>query len=213
MPITLNPSAYLEKNALASNGVWLILLEIYIPQLDDYIRVCANTEDIVWRGYTWQAYPFAMDEIGDTTKGELTQFAVKIANIDGSVEGYLEDAQGGVGSSIKLMIVNSIVMSNSTIPEIELDFSVKATSVDSTWATFTLGAVNPYSILVGQRMIRTGCRYGGNDGSKNGFKGSRCKYSGSETECNRTLTRCRELGNSSNFGGFPGIGIGNTFYV
>jgi hypothetical protein len=35
------------------------------------------------------------------------------------------------------------------------------------------------------------------------FKGSRCGYSGEETRCDKTLTRCQELGNQDNFGGFP----------
>ena len=34
------------------------------------------------------------------------------------------------------------------------------------------------------------------------FKGSRCKYSGSETWCDRSYARCQALGNTANFGGF-----------
>ena len=211
MPIILSPTAYIEKNSLSSTGVWIILLEIFVPQLNDYIRLCSNNEDVTFNGQNWQSFPFTMDEIGDSAKGELTQFAIKVSNINGMVQGYVEEAHGGTDSTIKLMVINSKI--NSGTPEIELDFTVKATSVDNTWVSFTLGAINPYSILIGQRMIRTGCRFSGKDGSKNGFKGSRCKYSGSQTECDKTLARCRELNNSQNFGGFPGIGIGNTFYV
>lgn len=32
-----------------------------------------------------------------------------------------------------------------------------------------------------------------------------CKYSGSETVCNKTMSRCKELSNVLNFGGFPNI--------
>ncbi|MEW5725866.1 MAG: hypothetical protein AB1896_22335 [Thermodesulfobacteriota bacterium] len=42
------------------------------------------------------------------------------------------------------------------------------------------------------------------------FKGARCKYAGSAATCSHTLTRCRELGNSANFGGFPGVGGGGV---
>lgn len=211
MPLLLSPAAYVEKNALASAGVWVILVEIYVPQLNDYIRVCSNNEDMNWGGRLWQSFPFSMDEIGDTAKGEVPQFAIRVANINGVVQSYLEEADGGVGSTVKLMVINTNIFTGT--PEIELDFSARSTSVDSKWATFTLGVVNPYSIMIAQRMIRTGCRYTGSTHSVNGFKGARCKYSGIETECNRTLTRCRQLRNSLNFGGFPGIGIGNTFYV
>jgi len=39
------------------------------------------------------------------------------------------------------------------------------------------------------------------------FKDERCGYKGAETKCDKTLTRCRELGNSLNFLGFPSIPI------
>lgn len=35
------------------------------------------------------------------------------------------------------------------------------------------------------------------------FKGHRCKYSGAETDCDKTIQRCAELGNTVNHGGFP----------
>jgi hypothetical protein len=37
------------------------------------------------------------------------------------------------------------------------------------------------------------------------FRDCRCAYSGSETFCDKTMTRCEELGNLSNFGGFPSL--------
>lgn len=211
MPIELSPLAYIEKNKLSSTGAWLIMLEIYITQLQDYIRVCSNNEDIVWNGSTWLAYPFEMDEISESSKGEITQFAIKVSNINGEVGSYIDDADGAVGADIRLMVVNSNIM--ATTPEIELNFIVKSTTVDTIWVSFTLGVTNPYSLLIGQRMIRTGCRYSGLNGTQNGFKGSRCKYSGGAESCDRTLTTCRSLGNSANFGGFPGLGLGNTFYA
>ena len=211
MPLLLSPSAYIEKNALASSGVWVILIEIYVPQLDDYVRVCSNNEDMSWNGKVWQSFPFEMDEIGDSTKGEIPQFTIRVCNIDNVVGAYVEESDGATNSTVKIYVINTNIV--STTPEVELDFIVKSSSLNSMWATFVLGVTDPYSITVGQRMIRTGCRFNGPDGTQNGFKGSRCKYSGSETTCNKTLKRCRELGNSNNFGGFPGLGIGNTFYV
>lgn len=211
MALLLSPAAYVEKNALGSTGVWVIFLEIFIPQLNDYIRVCSNTEDMFWDGKLWQSFLFSFDEIGDHAKGEIPQFVVRVCNINGTVESYIEQADGATGSVVRLLVANTNIASN--IPEVELEFRVKSSSVDNKWASFTLGVANPYAILVGQRLIRTGCRFTGPDGSKNGFKGPRCKYAGAQTSCNKTLSRCRELGNSLNFGGAPGIGIGNTFYV
>ena len=38
-----------------------------------------------------------------------------------------------------------------------------------------------------------------------GSSTGRCNYSGSETSCNRSFTRCEELNNGARFGGFPGL--------
>jgi phage-related protein len=45
------------------------------------------------------------------------------------------------------------------------------------------------------------------DGSSTG----KCGYVGSETDCNRSFTRCKELGNERRFGGF--IGVSATGYL
>ncbi len=37
------------------------------------------------------------------------------------------------------------------------------------------------------------------------FKSSQCGYAGAETWCDKTLTRCEELNNQDNFGGFPDL--------
>lgn len=37
------------------------------------------------------------------------------------------------------------------------------------------------------------------------FKDSRCLYAGSETKCNKTLSRCQALGNVIYFGGYPSV--------
>ena len=43
------------------------------------------------------------------------------------------------------------------------------------------------------------------------FKGVQCGYKGDETECNKTLSRCRALGNSVRFGGEPTIPQGGLY--
>lgn len=54
----------------------------------------------------------------------------------------------------------------------------------------------------GPRVLQhTTCRFQGVDG----FKGANCGYSGSETECDYTFRRCKELSNEARFGGFPDI--------
>ena len=37
------------------------------------------------------------------------------------------------------------------------------------------------------------------------FKDSRCQYSGTETKCDKTLSRCQALGHVERFGGYPSV--------
>ncbi len=43
------------------------------------------------------------------------------------------------------------------------------------------------------------------------FKSTQCGYSGGESECDKTLQRCRVLGNYSRYGGFPSIPFGKIY--
>jgi lambda family phage minor tail protein L len=204
MPLDLSPAAYLEKNKMASDGAWLILLQIDVKQLDDTIRLVRNTEDVVWNGFTWQAFPFELDEISENSKGEIPKVQIKVSNVRRQMEYYLEQADGGVGSTVTIRVVHSKHL-DLTSPEVELVFEVTGTKANATWATFTLGATSPYNRQIGQRVLKSFCRHN--------FKDARCKYGGAATECDHTLTRCRQLGNSVNFGGFPGVGMNGGLYV
>lgn len=204
MPLDLSPAAYLEKNRLSSDGAWLILLQIDVKQLDESLRLVRNTENITWNGLEWQAFPFEIDDISENSKGEIPQITVKVSNVRRQVEYYIEQADGGIGSLCTIKVVHSKHLDNST-PEVELQFEVTGSKATSEWATFTLGAPSPYNKQIGQRVLKSFCRHK--------FKRSRCKYAGSVETCDHTLTTCRKLNNSVNFGGFPGVGLGGGLYA
>jgi phage-related protein len=86
-------------------------------------------------------------------------------------------------------------------PEVEHVFELMNPKTDSMWATFTLGASNPFNRRFPQaRILKNHCRFI--------FKDAWCGYAGGQTTCDKTLTRCRALSNSIRFGGFPGVGSG-----
>jgi phage-related protein len=85
--------------------------------------------------------------------------------------------------------------------EVEHVYELIQPKTDSMWATFVLGASNPFRKRFPQgRILKNHCRYI--------FKDAWCGYSGGETECDKTLARCRVLLNSTRYGGFPGVGRG-----
>jgi len=214
--MTLSAGAFIEKNKLSTTQAWLVLLEITMPDTT-VVYLVANSEDVTWpvtSGDTYTAFPFELDEIGDTSKGEVPSVGLKVANASRVLEPYLEDQDGLVDSEVVIRIVNSMHVTttalgagaNNPTAEIELTYNIIATVADSMWVTFTLGSVNPWNKRFPRnKMWRNTCRF-------KEFKGALCKYAGAETSCDRTLETCRDtMANSINFGGAPGVGSKGVF--
>ncbi len=210
--LSLNSIAIQEKNKLASDSVFCIALEITIPSLVDTIKVCNNTEDIAWNGATWTAFPFMVEEISDVSSGEVPRVDVKVSNVSRVFEAYLQaydtycKANGFSPIEVSIFVINTAVIAASPTADAEVEhvFELKQPKTDSQWATFTLGASNPFQRRFPQnRMLKNHCRfiYKGSDG--------RCgATTATFTTCSHTLTACRERDNSERFGGTPGIGSG-----
>jgi len=214
--VGLSAGAFIEKNKMASANAWLVLLQITMPD-DTVFRVCANNEDVTWpvtAGNVYSAFPFEVDEIGDSSKGEVPSFSIKVSNITRTLIPYLEDQDGLIDSTIKLYIVNSINATtdalgagvNNNSPEIELDYDVTDSNYDAQWVYFTLGALNPYNRRFPRNKVwKNICSY-------KEFGGDRCQYAGAETTCDRSLATCRDtMNNSINFGGKPGVGTKGVY--
>ena len=122
----LSNIAKIEKNKLISDTIWIILLEIALKS--GYImRFCSDNEDVVWDGETWIAFPFDLESPKQTSSGELPRFAIRVSNITRAIEGYLEQEGGGVGATVRMMVVMS-THSDITEPECDMEFTVQSTS-------------------------------------------------------------------------------------
>ena len=206
MPLPLSSTAIEEKNKLATTSVWLVAMMITIPGVGTPIRVVRNNENITWDSETWVAFPFELEEIGEESKAEVPEVIVRVGNVSRTMEAYLIaydlycKTNGYSPITVNIYVLNSLNLASST-PEAEYLFELKQPKTDSRWATFTLGASNPFNRRYPQaRILKNHCRFI--------FKGTLCGYAGGETECDKTLSRCRELSNSVRFGGFPGAGRG-----
>ena len=207
--MSLSSVAYLEKNKLSSTGIWFILLKVKTPG-GTIIRVCLNTEDVIWPvtgGNTYIAFPFEIDEIGDTSKGEIPQITMRVSNVGRVMQQYMEAEEGLVNSEVTIRVVHSTHVTttslgtgiNNSSPEVILQYDILDAHCDSMWATFILGAGSPYRMRFPRNRVISGfCRYI--------FKSARCGYAGSETNCDRSLSTCRDImSNSARFGGAPGV--------
>ena len=204
--LPLSSVAIQEKNKLATDSVWLLALEISIPGLGIPVRVVRNNEDVNWRGFTWQAFPFELNEIGDDSKGVVPQVEVRVSNVSRAMESYIQNydsyckTNGFTPITVSIFVLNSKNLANAT-PEVEHLFELKQPKTNPTWVTFVLAASNPYNKRYPQdRILKNHCRFI--------FKSVLCGYTGASTSCDKTLSTCRSLSNSARYGGFPGAGSG-----
>lgn len=204
MPIILNSEIIREKNALHGSSVFLVMLEITVPGLDDELRVVLNTEDIRWKGKLWQAFTFEIDEIGQNTDGEVPSVELRIANPNRVFEPYIDmydtyiKRNGFAPIIVHIIVVNSADL-ESGVPVVDHEYELKTPECTEEWVRFTLGASNPFELRFPEARILKGyCRFR--------FRDARCGYKGGDSSCGHTLAACRAKGNSHRFGGFPGIG-------
>jgi phage-related protein len=209
MPLPISSTIVEEKNKLATDSVWLLAMKVTIPGTpsSEVIRVVRNNEDVSWAGETWQAFPFDVDAVQATGKGEVPRLDVRICNISRAMEQYVIEyddyvkANGYSPIEVDLCVLNTKDLASNT-PAGEASFELKQPKMDARWATFTLGAPNPYNRRFPQdRILKNHCRFRFKDEHT-------CAYSGAVAECDKTLTSCRSLGNSTRYGGFPGVGYG-----
>ncbi|HSW39594.1 MAG TPA: hypothetical protein VLL97_08905 [Acidobacteriota bacterium] len=219
MPIPLSAIAVEEKNKLATDSAWLIFLEIIIPGEAQSLYLARNNENIVWDGHTWIAFPFDVEQIKEGAN-EVPQTVLRVSNVSLYMRrivrayDYFIKTSGLRLIETKFYILNTdaIAADANCEPEDVYVFQISHVTVDALWVTFTLSAMNPYKRRFPQhRVMKDGCRFV--------FKGQLCGYTGNETECDRTLKRCRELtridpatglevSQSERFGAFPGVGLG-----
>lgn len=205
MPLLLSSEIIREKNKLEGGGTFIVLLEIDVPGLDEPIRVTSDSVETTWNGATYAPFPFEIAEVTDDTKGQIPNVELRVSNVTRALEKYVQEydyyckLNGYREVEAKLMVVHSEHLDEPS-PIVEYVFTVTKITSTPLWMTFTLGARNTFGIRFPvERIMKAKCRY-------KVFKGPLCGYSGSETWCDRTLARCKELGNQERFGGFPGVG-------
>jgi phage-related protein len=209
VPLLLSSIAIQEKNKLAGGAITLVCLKITIPGVAEPLRIVSDSQNLTWQGEMWGAFNFEVDEITDQSTGEIPRVDLRVANVNRVMDAYLRDydaytkANGYTPVEIYIYVVNKAVIDDdgNAAPEVEYLFELKQPKSSSRWATFTLGAPNYFTRRYPlNRILKNHCRFR--------FKAVRCGYTGAGTSCSHTLSACRALGNSTRFGGAPGVGKG-----
>lgn len=186
-------AAILEKNKLASDMPFLILLKINHRDLPEPIYLARNNEDVVWGGHTWTRFPLTLSAV--TTDGTtLPTVKLTVSNCGGVIQSYLQQFGGLTDAAVSVYVVHAGLLDNPE-PLDQLDVTNLSTGYDEQWVTFTLGcSPELYNKFPLDAYMVNFCPFV--------FKSVRCGYSGSAAACNNTLKECRI---TSRFGGEQGM--------
>jgi lambda family phage minor tail protein L len=196
--LTLSEAGIIEKNELATDGVWLLAVEAQIP--GNTLYLVNNTENVTLGGKEYTAFPFSLEDISEDGK-ELPNVKLTVSNVTGTIQRYVEENNGLGGMKVVLRVYHTRI---PDVAEVEEHFVVTGVTCDVEWVTFTLGTDFSFTRRFPPvRMMKDYCPFK--------FKGIECGYKGSAQKCNKTLKRCRELGNNTRFGGEATIPQGGLY--
>lgn len=204
MPRSLPANVILEKNKIETPHPWLVLLTIELNDTDSTVfRLANNTEDVEFRGHTFQRFPFEIEVQKFSTSGEIPTVTIRVSNVTKLLQPYIEEHEGGIGSTVTVTVVNAAWL-NSDFSELEMQYSVMACSSDANAVEFILGAPSPLRQRCPlYRYMAMHCRWQ--------YGSVECGHTGGT--CNRTLNNCRDNNNAARFGGFVGIKSGGLKIV
>ena len=196
--LALSEASIIEKNKLSTDGVWLLALEAQIPENTLYL--VNNTEDVTLGGQRYVAFPFSLEDITEDGK-ELPNVKLTVSNVTGTIQHYVEENNGLGGCKVIIRVFHTDIPDAA---EVEEYFVVTGVTCDVEWVTFTLGTDFSFTRRFPPvRMMKDYCQFK--------FKGVECGYRGAAQQCNKTLKRCRELGNNIRFGGEATIPQGGLY--
>lgn len=206
MSLALAAAIARAKNLLSDDGAWLVLLDLVLDE-STTLRLVRNTEDVVFGGQVYTAFPFDMDEAKQSSDGSVQSVAIRVSNVMRAVQKHIEALDGMGGASVVLRVVYSNELASGAV--IEETFSVGSVSCTSEWVSIELQPENFWSQRCPRyTYTRQNCRWN--------FKSDECGYSGATATCNKTMMACAAMSGGSNigrFGGFPAIpGVGFDEY-
>ena len=186
-------AAILEKNKLANDAPFLVLLEVRYSGLEEPVRLVRNNEDIVWQGNVYYKFPFDFDSFTEDGK-EMPSINLKMSNAGGLLESYIQKYNGFCDAEVSIMVIHAAHLDQKEA-EYTLNLSCEATQYDEKWVTFSLSGNKEFNYrFPPNRYMQDFCRWK--------FKSVRCGYAEDGAPCSGTLSTCRI---PERFGGEPGV--------
>jgi lambda family phage minor tail protein L len=202
MPRTVDSTFNAEKNKAENRPVFLYTIHDYDGSSNN-LYFAEWDADVVYDGITYTKFPIKHDTVSENTSGEVDSVKVTVANVDRTIEGYLEAYDlRGKKVTIKRVWADQLADPTACMNEI---FYIDSYGSTEEAAEFTLSS----KLAVMDTMLPTGkyfrgyCRWI--------YKSTECGYTGELPTCLKTLADCRAHSNQLRIGAFPAIPTQRTF--
>lgn len=143
----------------------------------------------------YESRGFEFESINYTLSNVMDDCTLRIDNLDsvltsifvgGNVEEKTASVYLGLINTASGGILGTVLMFTGEVDSFEIDETELRLVIGSIFTRWSQQAFSKHS---------SSCRW-------KVFKGTKCGYSGTENECDKSYTRCLSLSNSANFGGF-----------
>jgi len=190
---TLPNNFILEKNKLASPNATVLLLKITPPASTelDPIYLVRNTENITSDGQEYTAFPFELDMVSESSKGDVPSLVLRVGNVTRALEAQYQAYDGLVDYEVTISAVN-VAYPNEEFLAITAD--VISSHADAQWIYLSLGAPSPLRYrFPPERFMAEYCQWipGGAECAKPAAAGV-CKRT--RAECAATFNNLRRFG-------------------
>jgi len=197
-------SAFISaKNSQLVKPIYLYTLR-YDPVGNKFKRWTSWPLGVIFDGDVYEFFSITHNGISEDSSGAIQKATVKALNISREIQTIIDDNDGLRERELTITQVFEDTLSDPSA-YISDSFVIADVTVTEREAIFSLSSnLDVFDVKIPRTQIsRAFCRFK--------FKGSECGYAGSESQCNKTLQRCRELNNSKRFGAFPATPIQNIF--
>lgn len=202
MPRSISLASVIEKNKIASDVPYLIAVEVFLKDSEtkevlETLRFVNNDEDVTFEGNLFSKGVF--DLTYKEEAGGIGSASISVNDYSQIIAQREEEYSGGIGSSVRVLVLNSAQLSET--PDVELFYDITGSQSSNWQVTWALGAENALALPFPRfKQRRDRCRFR--------YKDANCEYSGAIATCDLTLdgpNGCTSHSNEINFGGFPGI--------
>ncbi|MBQ2643972.1 hypothetical protein IJG14_00185 [bacterium] len=192
-----NPLSEIENDEIIPRK----LLKIELDGGSIYILDNETLESLSYNNETYIGAPLSHKEIKYDDNSAVNKINIELSNIALSISGIIGNRGDVITNAFAVLtlvflnvntnqIINGMqkILYSGKCNNLSLDYEKASMDIES-----ELGGYEKLAPII---KYRPTCQV-------RRFKDCRCGYNGNETSCDRTFTRCSQLGNTLNFRGFP----------